>query len=64
MAMWGNNIQRGKIVINYNIIEEETNFEYLGYCISEYKSYLEDELQPYNKINGVIRRNFGKQLNK
>jgi len=34
------------------------------YRISEYKSDLEDKLQTYNKINGAIRRHFGKQMNK
>jgi hypothetical protein len=43
-------------VIN-DIIEQVTDFKYLGYCISEYKSDLEDKLQTYNKING-------KQMNK
>ena len=33
----------------------------MGYRISEYGSDLEDT---YNKINGVIRRHFGKQMNK
>jgi hypothetical protein len=32
MAMWGNNIQGVKIVINDNIIEQVTDFKYLGYC--------------------------------
>jgi len=32
--------------------------------ISEYKSDLEDKLQTYKKINGAIRRYFGKQTNK
>ena len=32
--------------------------------ISEYGSDIEDKLQTYNKINGVIRRHFGKQMNK
>jgi len=36
----------------------------LGYCISEFKSDLEDKLQTYNKINGAIRRHFGKKMNK
>ena len=62
--MWGNHIQRVKIVINDNIIEQVTDFKYLGYRISEYKSDLEDKLQTYNKINGDIRRHFGKQMNK
>ena len=33
MAMWGNHIQRVKIVINV-IIEQVTDFKYLGYRIS------------------------------
>ena len=36
----------------------------MGYRISEYGSDLEDKLQTYNKINGVIRRHFEKQMNK
>ena len=59
MAMCGNYIQRVKIVIN-NIIEQVTDFKYLGYRIAEYKSDLEDELQTYNKINGAIPRHFKK----
>ena len=43
MAMWGNRIQRVKIVINDNIIEQVTDFNYLGYRISEYGSDLEDK---------------------
>ena len=59
-------VQRVKIVINDNIIEQVTDFKYLGYRISEYRSDLEDKLQTYsyNKINGAIRRHFGKQMNK
>jgi len=63
MAMWGNHIQRVKIVINDNIIEKVTDFKYLGFCISEYGSDLEDKLQTYKEINGAIRRHFGKQMN-
>ena len=51
-------------MINYNVIEQLTYFKHLGYCISEYKSDLEDKLQTYIKINGAIRRHFGKQMNK
>ena len=49
-----------KIVMNDNIIEQVADFKYLGYRISEYGSDLEDKLKTYNKINGVIRRHFGK----
>jgi len=51
-------------VINNSIIEQGTDFKYLGYHISEYGSDLEDKLQIYNKINGAIWRHFGKQMNK
>jgi len=47
-------------VINNNIIEHVTDFKYLGYRISEFKSDWEDKLQTYNKINGAIRRHFWK----
>ena len=36
------------------IIEQVTDFKYLGYRIAEYKNDLEDKLQTYNKINGAI----------
>jgi len=62
--MWGNHIQRVKIVISHNIVEQVTDFKYLGYLILEYKSDLEDKLQTYNKIKGEIRRRCGKQINK
>jgi len=49
--MCGNYIQRVKIVINDNIIEQVTDFKYLGYRITEYKSDLEDKLQTYVQQN-------------
>jgi len=64
MAMCGNYTQRVKIVINDNIIEQITDFNYLGYRIAEYKRDLEDKMRTYNKINGAIRRHFRKQMNK
>jgi len=33
MAMWGNHIQRAQTVINDNIIEQVTDFKYLGYRV-------------------------------
>jgi len=51
-------------VINDNSIEQLTDFKFLGYRISENGSNLEEKLQTYNKINGAIRRQFGKQMNK
>jgi hypothetical protein len=49
MAMCGTKIGRVKVVISDKIIEQVTEFKYLGYCVSEYKSVLEDKLQTYNK---------------
>jgi len=51
-------------VMIFHSIFQVTDFKYLGHRISEYKSVLEDKLQTYNKINGAIRRHFGKQMNK
>jgi len=62
--MCGNYLHSVKILINDNIFEQVTDFKYFGYRIAEYKSYLEDKLQTYNKINGAIRRHFEKKMNK
>jgi len=51
-------------VMIFHSIFQVTDFKYLGHHISEYKSVLEDKLQTHNKINGAIRRHFGKQMNK
>ena len=64
MAMCGNHIQGVKIVIKDNFIEQATDFKYLAYRISEYKSDFEDKLQTYNKTNGAIRIHFGKRTKK
>jgi len=50
-----------KNVTKEDIIEQVTDFKYLGYRISEYKGDFEDKLKTYNKINGAIRRHFGKK---
>ena len=60
----GTTYKGSNIVINDNIIEQVTDFKYLGYRISDYGSDLEDKLQTYNKINGAIRKHFAKQMNK
>jgi short-subunit dehydrogenase involved in D-alanine esterification of teichoic acids len=55
---------RVKIVINNNSIEKVSDFQYLEYLTLNYKNYLEDKLQTYNKLNGSIRRHLGKQMTK
>jgi hypothetical protein len=62
MAVCGNHIQRVKIVINNNAIEEVSECKYLGYLISDSKSDFENKIQTYNKINCVIQTHFGKQM--
>lgn len=66
MAMKGKEIQRAKIVINNQIIEQTSTFKYLGSDISIYKlnSDLDNNIQNYNKINGCIKRNLGQSMSK
>ena len=53
------------LLLKNNITKQVTDFKYLGYRISEYKSDVEDKLQIYKKkINGAIRRHFGKNMKK
>ena len=35
---------------------------YLGHLISDINNDVDIKLQKYNKINGVIKRHFGKQM--
>jgi hypothetical protein len=57
-------ISLSTLIVSYNAIDQVSEFKYLGYLISDYKSDLEYKIQTYNKINGVIRRHFGKQMTK
>jgi len=63
-SMWGNHIQRVKIVINHNIFEQVTDCKYLWYRILEYKSDLEDKLQTYSKNRRSYTETFWKKMNK
>jgi hypothetical protein len=47
MGMCGNRIRRLKIMIHGKIIEQVTEFNYLGSKISEYKKDMEYKLQTY-----------------
>jgi hypothetical protein len=51
-----------KIEIEGKIIEQVSDFAYLGNTFSEHKNDVDIKLQKYNKMNGVIRRHFGKQI--
>jgi len=55
----GKNCDKQIVLLNW-----ATYFKYLEYHVSEYENDLEDKFQTYNKINGALRRHFGKQMNK
>jgi hypothetical protein len=61
-GMCGNEIRRLRIMIEGKIIEQVSEFNYVGSKISEYKKGMEYKLQTYNGINGIIKRNSGKQM--
>jgi hypothetical protein len=63
MEFKGKNIERAKIVIDNKIIEQVTSFNYLGNQISTLTvADMDQKLHKYNFINGIIRRQFGKQM--
>jgi hypothetical protein len=63
MPFKGKNIQRAKIVIDNKIIEQVTSLNYLGNQISNLTvAVMDQNLHKYNFINGIIRRQFGKQM--
>jgi hypothetical protein len=55
-----------KILINNKIFEQRMDFIHAGNHISpfEHQKDIERNLMKYNKLNGVLRRNFGKQKRK
>jgi hypothetical protein len=59
MAVEGRQIRRVKIIINGKLTEQ-----YLGCNIATHKMNmdLEDNTGKYNKLNGIIRRYFGKNM--
>jgi hypothetical protein len=62
IGLCGKNIQRVKIEIEGKIIEQVSNFNYLGSLISNEEKDVNAKLQRYNKMNGIIKRHFGKQM--
>jgi hypothetical protein len=55
-------VQRVKIEIEVKIIEQVSNLNYLGGLISNEEKDINAKLQRYNKMNGIIKRHFGKQM--
>jgi hypothetical protein len=62
IGLCGKNIQRVKIEIEGKIIEQVTSFSYLGNLISNEEKDINIKLQRYNKMNGIIKRHFGKNM--
>jgi hypothetical protein len=58
----GKNIQRAKIEIEGKIIEQVSSFNCLGNLISNEEKDINIKLQRYNKMNGIIKRHFGKHM--
>jgi hypothetical protein len=63
IAMEGRQIRRVKIIINGNLIEPVNSFKYLGCNTATHKMNmnLEENIEIYNKISGIIKRHFGKK---
>jgi hypothetical protein len=59
-------IPREKIVLNKKIIEQVTEFIYLGSLLSQYNNQkdIDRNLTKYNRLNGTLKRNVGKQMRK
>jgi hypothetical protein len=62
VGMCGYEIRSLKIMIEGKITEQVTELNYLGDKISEYKKDMEYKFQECNRISGIMRRNFGKQM--
>jgi hypothetical protein len=62
MAICGKNIHKVKIVIDDTNIEQVTDFICLGNVISKFKTDITTKIHCYNKINGTIKRHFGKNM--
>jgi hypothetical protein len=60
IGLCGKNVQRVKIELESKIIEQVSNFNYLGNLISNEEKDI--KLQRYNKMNGIIKQHFGKHM--
>jgi hypothetical protein len=62
MEICENNIQRVKTELDRKIIEQVSEFKYIGNTVPFDSKHIEFKIQTDNKINGIIRRSFGKQM--
>jgi hypothetical protein len=62
LAMCGENLKRIKIELEGRVIEQVTEFTYLGNVICECKPDTEIKMHKYNKLNRMVKRHAGKQI--
>jgi hypothetical protein len=62
MGICGNNIQKANIELDEKITEQVSEFKYLGNTICFDNTFIEFKVQTYNKIHGIIRPSFRKQI--
>jgi hypothetical protein len=55
-------VRKVKIEMENRIIEQVSDLKYFGNMFSDHLKDTDIKLQAYNKLNGVIKRNFGKQM--
>jgi hypothetical protein len=62
MGLCGKNVQRTKTEIKGKIVEQVSNFNYLGQLISNEENGINIKLQRYNKMNGRIKCHIGNHM--
>ena len=62
LAICGENLKKIKIELEGRVIEQVTEFTYLGNMICECKPDTEIKMHKYNKLNRMIKRHPGKQI--
>jgi hypothetical protein len=62
LAMCCENLKRVKIELEGRVIQQVTEFTYLGNMICECKPDTEINMHKYNKLNRLIKRHPGKQI--
>jgi hypothetical protein len=62
LEVCGKKIQRVKIEIEGKIIEQVSNFNHLGSLMSNEEKDINAKLHRYNKMNGIIKQHFRKQM--
>lgn len=62
LAMCGENLKRVKIELEGRVVEQVTEFTYLGNMICECKPDTEIKMHKYIKLNRMIKRHPGQQI--